>query len=177
MPPHLYHGVPRQQRRICVPPPQFFCSCGECCIHNYYEVQTNEIKRGQYVTEAQYKIHSRRERQQMVAVDNYQQVASGPEKAQSTARDPPAGQSANIPQVVGGGEVDSEDCNFESAREDEEVGRKEPRKVRRRRATAHPSEVLITHQLRRLADSLSVITADSFRQGFHRSPAVFSCRP
>jgi hypothetical protein len=116
MPPHLSHGVPRQQRRICVPPTQFFCRCTECFVHKYYEVQIDKIKRGQYVTEARYTIHCRRERQRAVAADNYQAFDS-PEKSQFTVPDPPAGQFANIPQMMEE-ELDSKDLNFESAGED-----------------------------------------------------------
>jgi hypothetical protein len=42
MPAHLSRGTPRQQRRICVPSPLWFCTCRECNEQVYYNAQTNQ---------------------------------------------------------------------------------------------------------------------------------------
>ncbi len=37
--------------------------------------------------------------------------------------------------------------------------------------------MLVSHQLQQLANSLSIITSDSFRESFQHNPAIFTCPP
>ncbi len=196
MPPHLHDGVPRQQRRLYVPPPQFFCTCSECDVHNYYEVRTHEVKHGQYLTGAQYQRHCRREKQRKVAWDNYHTRAQvgfdGPDKVGSTSPDLQARRSASMQPMKREG-MDSKDTAIDNDRNSEgfrndmdsaiddwcsegsHIERSVPRKARRR--PTQSSEGVVSNQLRQLADSLSTITADGFWEGFQRNPAVFISPP
>jgi hypothetical protein len=124
----------------------------------------------------------------MAAVDTYQaQVAfDGQHYARSSDTDLPARASICTPQIVKGEGLDSKNSGTESDEDDYEdyssggpshVGGSPPRKIRRRRATAQSPAALISHQLQQLANSLSVITSDSFTDGFQRNPAVFTFPP
>lgn len=73
--------------------------------------------------------------------------------------------------------LDTEDYVDDCSSGDSHIGSSALRKMRRRRATVRSPAVLVSHQLQQLATSLSVITSDSFREGFQRNPAVFTCPP
>ena len=156
MPPHISRGTARQQRRICVPSPLWFCECSECREHTYFNAQTHEFQNGLYITEALFKLHSRRERQRTVASANYLAEAQAlPTRSQAK----PPQKSAS---------VESKDQDGTSSGLEETIS--VPRRKRRQLSTAMPQ---LSAQLRQLADSLSIIDSKSFREGFQRFPAVF----
>jgi len=158
MPPHISRGTPRQQRRICVPSPLWFCTCCECNEHPYYNAQTQEVQKGQYITEALFRLHSRRERQRKVAAANYLAEA---------VLQPPTLQPQAVPAASAVDNQDQDDTSYES----EETISMPSRKIRRRKKPSRSPPV--STQLRDLADSLAVINSNSFRDGFQRHPAVF----
>jgi len=166
MPPHISRGTARQQRRICVPSPLRFCRCRECNKHPYYNVQTHEVQNGRYITEALFKLHSRRERQRTVVEGNYLTEAL----LQPLLTLQP--QTKAVPGVQeSASTVDSQDQDSTSSEETTSI----PRRTHRQRkmlSKSSPSPQVST-QLRELAESLSVINSNSFREGFQWHPAVF----
>lgn len=159
MPPHISRGTPRQQRRICVPSPLWFCKCRECIEYPCYDPQMNEVQNGRYVTESQFKLHSRRERQRSVAAAHYLAEA-GPKHA-------PTLQPQTIPV----------DRQREDSASPEEVISMPRKKRRQRNPKLSASLPQVSSQLRELASSLSVLNSESFREGFQRHPAVFTHPP
>ena len=160
MPPHKSRGIARQQRRICVPSPLWFCTCRECNEHPYYNAQTQEVKNGQYITEALFRLHSRRERQRQVATANYLAEA-----VLHPTLQPPA--VSGVQKSASTVDQDQDSTSYES----EETVSIPSRKVRRGKKLSRSPQV--STQLRELADSLAIINSDSFRDGFQRHPAVF----
>jgi hypothetical protein len=160
MPPHISRGTAHQQRRICVPSPLWFCKCYECREHPYYNTQTHTVQNGQYITEALFKRHSRRERQRAVAEANYlaeaQLLPTQPQSKPGPQKSPSVG-------------IQDQDGTSSGSEEIISVPR---RKRRQRRKLSTPMPQLST-QLHELAESLSVIDSKSFREGFQRCPAVF----
>src|SRR6266568_2722692 len=114
------------------------------------------------------------------------QVAFDGPDAQSPYLDLPAGQSTNMPQMKGEGQ-DFKDSGIKSDIEDDyiddhssgssHIGSSAPRRIQRRRATPQSPAVLVSHQLQQLANSLSIITSNSFRESFQCNPAIFTCPP
>lgn len=158
MPPHLSRGAARQQRRIIVPSPVWFCSCSECIEHPCYNPLTHKIQNGQYIAENLFRLHSRREGQRTVARANY--IAEA--ELQSLPTQPQV-------EIISGARS-AVDNPYQTI--PEETIPMPSRKILRRKKLSRPLPQLST-QLRELADSLSVINSDSFRDGFQRHPAVF----
>lgn len=85
MPPYLRLGHVVGKRNIVVNEPLINCTCSECAIHQYYDLETNGLVSGQRLSKTLFKEHTKRDRQRLNAAKHFaiQSAASAVARVQS----------------------------------------------------------------------------------------------